>query len=104
MISALLSPLLKYIAGGLAILCLVLGIALKIERAHSAKQAEQIVKLTDQLKAISTKRNEQKSETTERVRTVVRTVHDADGRAKAIEAEPLPGNCATPKAVLDADI
>jgi hypothetical protein len=49
-LSAILSPLLKYIAGGLAILCVVLGIALKVEQAHARKSATRVVELT-QLRA-----------------------------------------------------
>lgn len=101
---ALLNPFLKYVTGGLAILCLVLGIALKVERAHSAKQATQIAKLVAQLDAISTKKNEQKAETQTRIVTVTKTIYDADGRAKVIEAEPLPGECKTPPAVMKADL
>ena len=56
------------------------------------------------LRAISSKRNEQKVETQERIKVVTRTIHDADGKAKVIEQAPLPGQCRTPQQVLDADI
>lgn len=56
------------------------------------------------LEAISTAKNEQKAETTERIKVVTRTIHDADGKAKVIENAPLPGNCKTPVEVSQADL
>jgi predicted negative regulator of RcsB-dependent stress response len=60
--------------------------------------------LSAKLDAISSKRNEQKIETAERIKVVTRTIHEADGKARVIEAAPLPGNCKSPKEVLNADI
>jgi hypothetical protein len=59
-----------------------------------------------QLEAISSKRNEQKVETQERIKVVTRTIHDADGKAKEVEAQPLPEQChgVTPSGVLHADV
>jgi hypothetical protein len=104
MLSTILAPALKYIAGGLLVVCIVLGVALKVERVHTAKQAAQIVKLNAELQRITTAKNEQRAETTERLKVVTRTIHDADGRAKVVEQAPLPGGCKSPKEVLDADI
>lgn len=50
MISALLSPLLKYVAGGLLFVSLMLGLALHMERRSLAKANQRIVELT-QLRA-----------------------------------------------------
>lgn len=74
------------------------------EQRHSAKVERQLSKTVAQLQAISSKRNEQKAETQERIKVVTRTIHDADGKAKVIEQAPLPGQCRTPQQVLDADI
>lgn len=101
---SLLNPFLKYITGGLAILCLCLGIALKLEQRHSAKLQIQILGLTAQLHSISTAKNDQKVVTKERIKVVEKRVHDADGKATVIEKAPLPGECKTPKEILDADI
>jgi hypothetical protein len=87
---------------------LCLAVVQYFQTADARHDADNYLKQRDayktQLDTISTKRNEQKAETAERVRTVVRTVHDADERAKVIEAEPLPGECKTPHAVLQADL
>lgn len=65
---------------------------------------KQAIGLNAQLQAITTKRNEQHAETAERIKVVTKTIHDADGRAKVVEAAPLPGNCATPSQVMRADL
>jgi hypothetical protein len=59
-----------------------------------------------QLQAISSKRNEQKVETQERIKVVTRTIHDADGKAREVETQPLPEQChgVTPSAVRQADL
>jgi hypothetical protein len=59
-----------------------------------------------QLEAISSKRNEQKVETQERIKVVTRTIHDADGKAREVETQPLPEQChgVTPSGVLHADV
>jgi hypothetical protein len=85
------------------ILCIVLGlfclmqtVRLHSEQRHSHKLEAQIVKMADQLRSISTTRNEQK-QTSERnvdqvvkgdpkTRVVVKTIHDA----------PNPSDCRTP--------
>ena len=56
------------------------------------------------LQAISSKRNEQKAETTERIKVVLQKQRSADSEARKIEQAPLPGQCRTPQQVLDADI
>lgn len=104
MLNSILAPALKYIAGGLLIVCIVLGIALKVERVHTVKQAAQIVKLNAELQRITTAKNEQRSETAERIKVVTRTIHDADGKARVVEQAPLPGQCRSPSAVLQADL
>jgi hypothetical protein len=50
-VQVILAPLLKYLTGGLAFLALLLGLALHVERRHSAKLQTQIEHLTD-LRAI----------------------------------------------------
>jgi hypothetical protein len=104
LLSTILAPALKYITGGLLVVCIVLGIALKVERVHTAKQAAQIVKLNAELQRITTAKNEQRAETTERLEVVTRTIHDADGKAKAVEQAPLPGQCRSPSEIMRADL
>jgi hypothetical protein len=108
---SLLNPLLKYVAGGLALVCLVLGVALKIEQRHSAKLSAQLVKCAEvrdnykrHLDGISTKRNEQQVGTRDRIVEVTRTIKSADERAKVVETAPPPGECKTSQAVLGADL
>lgn len=101
---SLLNPFLKYIAGGLAIVCVVLGIALKLEQIHSAKLQTQVTNLSVQLERISTAKNDQKAVTQERIKVVEKRVHDADSTARKIETAKSPGNCKTPKEILDADL
>jgi hypothetical protein len=59
-----------------------------------------------QLEALSSKQNEQKVETQERIKVVTRTIHDADGKAKEVETQPLPEQChgVTPSGVRGADL
>jgi hypothetical protein len=108
---SLLNPFLKYVAGGLALVCLVLGVALKIEQRHSAKLSAQLVKCAEvrdnykrQLDGISTKRNEQQVGTRDRIVEVTRTIKSADERAKVVETAPPPGECKTSQAVLGAGL
>lgn len=57
-----------------------------------------------QLQKMSAPRDVQKTETAKRIEIVKERVRHADGVAKTIEQAPLPGQCRTPKEVLDADI
>jgi hypothetical protein len=57
-----------------------------------------------QLDAISSKRNEQKATTAERIKVVTRTIHDADERAKVVEKALPPGDCKTNAQVMGADL
>jgi hypothetical protein len=82
--------------GAIALIC--------YQSSQIHKWHERSLALSAKLDAISTKRNEQKRETGERIKVVTRTIHDAEGRAEKVERAPLPGNCRSPQEVLDADI
>lgn len=56
------------------------------------------------LNNISSKRNQQKSETKERIKIVTQTIRVAEDKAGVVEKAPLPGQCRTPDAILRADI
>jgi hypothetical protein len=101
---SLLNPFLKYVAGGLLFVCIMLSVALHVERVHAHKLERRVAELTAKLNAISTKRNEQKAETKTRIVTVEKQIRHADDQAKIIEQAPLPGQCRTPNAVLEADL
>jgi hypothetical protein len=88
----------------LGLICFVQFTALRMEKRHSAKVEAQLVKCEQARKAMSDARNVQKAETRERIKVVTRTIKESDDKAKAIETAPLPGNCKTPKEILDADI
>src|SRR5512139_3593066 len=68
----------------------------KCERDRNELRAE--------LKRISTVKNEQVERTKETIRYVERIRKEADKVAEKIEQTPLPGNCKTPRAVLEADL
>jgi hypothetical protein len=89
---------------GLALFAGVQTLRLGAEQRHAHKVEAQLSKAVEKLNAISSKRDEQKRETGERIKVVTRTIHDAEGRAEKVEKAPLPGQCRSPKEVLDADI
>lgn len=94
----------RLVSMALCALLLVQHFALASEKRHSAKVEKQLQAATAELQRISSKRNEQKQVTQQNIKTVVRTIHDADERAKKIESAKLPGECRTPSEVLQADI
>jgi hypothetical protein len=101
---SLIRPLLGHLSLGLAALCLVLGALWQYERAHSAKVEKRAELYRSELKRISTTQNKQRETTTrtiERVRVVER---DADKRASRVENAPVTGQCATPNAIMGADL
>jgi hypothetical protein len=52
----------------------------------------------------SSKKDEQKATTAERIKVVTRTIHDADERAKVVEKALPPGDCKTNAQVMGADL
>lgn len=58
----------------------------------------------DKLNAISSKRNEQKVVTRDRIITVEKQIRHADDQAKVIEQAKLPGQCRTPPEIMGADL
>jgi hypothetical protein len=101
---SLLNPLLKYIAGGLLFVSLMLGLALAAEKRHSAKLQSQVVSLSAELKRITDEHNSQKATTKENIKIVTKLVHDADGKAKVVEQAPPAKECRTKPEVLQADL
>jgi hypothetical protein len=77
---------------------------LKAEQGHSAKVEQQLSKAVSELKRIASAKDTQRTVTKTNIVTVTKTIHDADRRAKVVEAAPLPGNCQTPPEVLSADL
>jgi hypothetical protein len=57
-----------------------------------------------QLDSISTKRNEQAVQTKTRIASVIKTIHDADERAKVVEQAPSAPGCRTKPEILGADL
>lgn len=78
--------------------------ALRIEQAQNGKLKAQIHACAEARKADSDARNSQKVETRERIKTVEKTIRSADDKARVVEKALLPGECRTPRAILDADI
>jgi hypothetical protein len=89
---------------GLALFAGVQTLRLGAEQRHAHKVEAQLSKAVEKLNAISSKRDQQKRETSERIKVVTRTIHDAEGRAKVVEQAPLPGDCKTPPQVMQADL
>lgn len=59
----------------------------------------------NELRAITTKKNEQKVETGENIKKAGSNREKAEGVAKKIEQAPIaPGECKTPKIILEADL
>jgi len=82
--------------GAIAIICWQSS---QIHRWH--KQAEG---LSAELKKLSDAKNTQKIVTQNRIKVVTKLVHDADGRAKAVENAPPAKDCRTKPEVMGADI
>lgn len=94
----------QIVAALLAICCTVQFVALKMEKRHSAKVGLQLARANAELARISTAKNDQQRETTERIKIVERTIHDADGRARIVETAPPAPDCKTNPAVMGADL
>jgi hypothetical protein len=58
----------------------------------------------DELRKISSKKNEQQIITVEKIKQVETIRREADRVAEKIEHAPLPGNCKTPDAIMGADL
>lgn len=88
-------------------LCAALAVqylSLKSEQRHSAKVEAQLAKAVGELHRISSVRNEQKRETSERIKVVERTIREKEREAERVEQAPLPGNCQSPSEVMRADL
>jgi hypothetical protein len=80
---------------------------LKAEHRHSAKVEQQLSKAVGELNRITSAKDTQRTVTKTNIVTVTKLVHDADGRAKKVEAQPIPPTqChgVTPSGVLQADV
>jgi hypothetical protein len=89
---------------GLALFAGVQTLRLGAEQRHAHKVEAQLSKAVEKLNAISSKRDQQKRETGERIATIKKQIRHADDQAKVIEQAPLPGNCKTPPEVMGADL
>jgi hypothetical protein len=88
----------------LALLLIVQTIRVHAEQRHSRKVESQLSKATAELQRISSNKNTQQIVTREKIKVVLQKQVEAGERARKIEQAPLPGNCRSPKQVLDADI
>jgi hypothetical protein len=57
-----------------------------------------------ELKRISDARNEQAERSKDNIEQAERGNKEADDRARKIEEAPLPGQCATPREILESDL
>jgi biopolymer transport protein ExbB/TolQ len=92
---------------GLGLLCLLLAVQ-TVRLGHRTNQLEKerinSNELRAELKRISSKKNEQRVITVEKIKQVETIRREADKVAEKIEQAPLPGNCRTPDAVMGADL
>jgi hypothetical protein len=86
----------------LALLAAIALICWQSSQIH--KWHEHSLELSVKLERITSAKDTQRTVTKTNIVTVTKTIHDADGRAKVVEAAPLPGQCRTPQEVRDADI
>jgi hypothetical protein len=98
------NPLSQYLMIGklvalLGCIALICWQSSQIHRWH-----KQAVGLSAKLEALSTAKNEQQIVTRDNIKVVTKLVHDADGKAKAVEQAPVPGGCVTKPEVMNADI
>jgi hypothetical protein len=89
---------------GLALFAGIQTLRLGAEQRHSAKVENQLGKAVAELKRISSIKAEQRISTREKIKVVLQKQAEANHEAEKIEHAPLPGQCRTPKEVLDADI
>jgi hypothetical protein len=94
----------QIVSMGLALLLVVQTVRVKSEQRHAHKVETQLSKAVAELNSISSKRDDQKRETAERIKVVTQTIHDADERAKLVEKAPPAPNCRTKPEVMNADI
>lgn len=94
----------QLVSMGLLALFMVQHFQLIGARHEATKWQRQYALIHTQLDAISTARNNQAAETKTRIETVTKIIHDADGRAKAVENAPPAPNCKTKPEVLQADL
>lgn len=79
-----------------------------IRLGHRSNQLERVkINLNEaraELKRISTKRNEQAERSGENIKKAETIRDKAESEAEKIEQAPLPGNCASPREILEADL
>jgi predicted PurR-regulated permease PerM len=63
-----------------------------------------LVEARSELERISSRKNDQAERTGENIKKAETIRGEAEGRARKIEAAPLPGNCSTPPEILGADL
>jgi hypothetical protein len=92
---------------GLGLLCLALAVQ-TVRLGAANNRADRIqVNLNEaraELKRISTAKNEQAKRTESNIDRAVNHSRQAERVAERIEAAPLPGNCVTPREVMEAPL
>jgi hypothetical protein len=97
--------LIQKIAGGFALgLVLLLALAWQIEKRQANKLRAQLEKCEAFRKQLAEESERKKAEVSERIIEGRERIVYVDRVARGIEAAPLPGNCATPPAILGADL
>lgn len=101
----MLSVLWKYGFAGLVFVSLLLGMALHLERRTTARLKAKVASQAEVIDRLA-REGKEKIGQSERVitRVVTRDLRDTDRQATLVERSRPPGQCATPKEILSADL
>lgn len=106
MLGKLTAPLLAKLLGGLAgvmaLISLGLFLSLKMEQRHSNKLQSQVIKLSAELERVRQDGEARQGRVNEVRKGQGERLNDADRRARIVEQAPVPDDCSTPDAVLEA--
>jgi cell division protein FtsL len=94
----------KALYGSAVVLILSLSLALFFADRRADKWERQAVKANAELQRISTEKDEQAKETGRNLEAARERIVYVDRIAREIEKAPLPGQCATPEAILTANL
>ena len=98
------SGLMSYVSLGLAGACVLLFGLWQMDKAGARKWKARAEYYHSELTRISTERDEQKAETDRRIGETRIIYRDVEGPARGVEGTPTAPNCATPPAILGADL
>ncbi len=78
--------------------------ALRMSQAQNVKLKSQLAACAEEQRRLADESAAKQKETKRRVDKAKERIVIVERKAKEIEAAPLPGDCKTPKAILEADL